>query len=128
MSRMSFGIVIYNLRLIRPNLLIISSDTDSLHVEKWLLFEKVEMSEIEPLFVQYLDEPIQVDPTGCKTVSAFIKKAQKEFSPQLDEFPLAKLTLHRYDGTKLKGDIKISELLEQSGFENDGDSQLGQLG
>ncbi|KAJ2988338.1 hypothetical protein HDV02_005636 [Globomyces sp. JEL0801] len=77
------------------------------------------MTEIEPLFVQYLDtEPIEVDPTGCKDIADFIKKAQKEFSPELDEFPLNKLTLHRFTGTKLKGDIKIRELLEQSGFEN----------
>ncbi|KAI8897021.1 hypothetical protein BC833DRAFT_615226 [Globomyces pollinis-pini] len=77
------------------------------------------MTEIEPLFVQYLDtEPIEVDPIGCKDIADFIKKAQKEFSPELDEFPLNKLTLHRYTGTKLKGDIKIRELLKQSGFEN----------
>ena len=80
--------------------------------------QNLRMSEIEPLFVQYLDEPIEVDPVGCKTVSAFIKKAQKKFSPQLDEFPLAKLTLHRYTGTKLRPGLKIRELLKQSGFEN----------
>ena len=83
------------------------------------------MSEIEPLFVQYLDtEPIEVDPTGCKTVSAFIEKAQKKFSPLLDEFPLAKLTLHRYTGTKLKGDLKISDLIKSNGFINNYDNPL----
>jgi hypothetical protein len=77
------------------------------------------MTELEPLFVQYLDtEPIEVDPTGCKTVSAFIEKAQKKFSPLLDSFPLPKLTLHRYNGTKLRPGLKIRELLKQSGFEN----------
>ena len=55
------------------------------------------MSEIEPLFVQYLyTEPIKVDPVGCKDIADLIKKAQKEFSPLLDSFPLAKLTLHGY--------------------------------
>jgi len=69
------------------------------------------MSEIEPLFVQYLDtEPIQVDPVGCRNIADLIKKAQKEFSPELDEFPLNKLTLHRYTGTKLKGDSTHSHL------------------
>ena len=77
------------------------------------------MSEIEPLFVQYMDtEPIKVDPVGCKDIADLIKKAQKEFSPELDEFPLNKLTLHRYTGTKLRPGLKIRELLEQSGFEN----------
>jgi hypothetical protein len=74
-------------------------------------FPQKKMSEIEPLYVQYLDtEPIEVDPVGCKTVSALIKKAQKEFSPLLDSFTLAKLTLHRYTGTKLRPGLKISEL------------------
>jgi hypothetical protein len=42
------------------------------------IFPQKKMSEIEPLFVQYLDtEPIKVDPVGCKTVSAFIEKAKK---------------------------------------------------
>jgi hypothetical protein len=69
--------------------------------------------------VQYLDtEPIQVDPTGCRNIADLIEKAQKEFSPELDKFPLNKLTLHLYTGTKLKGDIKITELLKQTGFEN----------
>ena len=83
------------------------------------------MSEIEPLFVQYLDtEPIEVDPTGCKTISAFIEKAQKKFSPLLDSFPLAKLTLHRYTGTKLKGDIRITALIKSNGFVNNYDNPL----
>ena len=82
------------------------------------------MSEIEPLYVQYLDtEPIEVDPVGCKTVSALIKKAQKEFSPLLDSFTLAKLTLHRYTGTKLRPHMKISELVNPP-FHNDGDIPL----
>jgi hypothetical protein len=70
------------------------------------------------MFIKYLDEPIEVDPTGCKTVSAFIEKTQKKFSPHLDSFPLDKLTLHRHTGTKLRPGLKISELLNQSGFEN----------
>jgi hypothetical protein len=53
------------------------------------------MNESEPLCIQYDAEPLEVDPTECKTVAALVKKAQKEFSPQLDSFPLAKLTLHR---------------------------------
>ena len=77
------------------------------------------MSEIEPLFVQYLDtEPIHVDPVGCKDIADLIEKAQKKFSPLLDSFPRAKLTLHRYTGTKLRPGLKIRELLKQSGFEN----------
>jgi len=77
------------------------------------------MSEIEPLFVQYLDtEPIQVDPNGCRNIADLIKKAQKEFSPKLDSFPLCDITLHRYTGTKLRPGLKIRELLKQSGFEN----------
>ena len=77
------------------------------------------MTEIEPLFVQYLDtEPIQVDPVGCRNIADLIEKAQKKFSPLLDSFPLAKLTLHRYTGTKLRPGLKIRELLKQSGFEN----------
>ena len=83
------------------------------------------MSEIEPLFVQYLDtEPIQVDPVGCRNIADFIKKAQKEFSPLLDSFPLAKLTLHRYTGTKLKGDIRITALIKSNGFVNNYDNPL----
>ena len=82
-------------------------------------FRKKKMSELEPLFVQYLDtEPIEVDPVGCKTVSAFIEKAQKKFSPKLDSFSLCDITLHRYTGTKLRPGLKIRELLKQSGFEN----------
>ena len=74
--------------------------------------------------MQYLDtEPIEVDPTGCKTISAFIEKAQKKFSPLLDSFPLAKLTLHRYTGTKLRPHMKISELVKPP-FQNDGDYPL----
>jgi len=77
------------------------------------------MSEIEPLFVQYLDtEPIKVDPVGCSDIADFIEKSQKKFTPLLDSFPLAKLTLHRYTGTKLRPGLKIRELLKQSGFEN----------
>jgi hypothetical protein len=83
------------------------------------------MSEIEPLFVQYLDtEPIKVDPTGCRDIADFIKKAQKEFSPELDELPLNKLTLHRYTGTKLKGDLKITSLIKSNGFVNNYDNPL----
>ena len=64
------------------------------------------MTELEPLFVQYLDtEPIQVDPVGCRNIADLIEKAQTKFSPLLNDFPLPKLTLHRYNGTKLKGDI-----------------------
>jgi hypothetical protein len=83
------------------------------------------MCEIEPLFVHYLDtEPIQVDPVGCRNIANLIKKAQKEFSPLLDSFPLAKLTLHRYTGTKLKGDIKITSLINSNGFINNYDNPL----
>ena len=82
------------------------------------------MSEIEPLFVQYLDtEPIQVDPVGCRNIADLIEKAQKKFSPELDEFPLNKLTLHRYTGTKLRPGLKISELVKPP-FQNDGDIPL----
>jgi hypothetical protein len=82
------------------------------------------MTEIEPLFLQYLDtEPIQVDPVGCRNISDLIKKAQKEFSPELDEFPLNKLTLHRYTGTKLRPGLKISELLKPP-FQTDDNSPL----
>jgi hypothetical protein len=89
------------------------------------LFKNLKMSEIEPLFVQYLDtEPIQVDPTGCRNIAAFIEKAQKKFSSLLDEFPLPKLTLHRYTGTKLKGDIKITSLVKSNGFINNYDNPL----
>jgi hypothetical protein len=77
----------------------------------------------ELLFVEYLHEPIEVDPTGCKTVSAFIEKVQKMFSPQLDEFSIDKLTLHRYTGTKLKPHMKISELVKPP-FQNDGGMPL----
>ena len=74
--------------------------------------------------MQYLyTEPIQVDPVGCRNIADLIKKAQKEFSPLLDSFPLPKLTLHRYTGTKLKPHMKISELLKPP-FHNDGDSPL----
>ena len=83
------------------------------------------MTEPEPLFVQYLDtEPIKVDPTGCKDIADLIKKAQKEFSPELDSFPLNKLTLHRYTGTKLKGDMKVMALINTSGFINNYDNPL----
>ena len=83
------------------------------------------MTEIEPLFVQYLDtEPIQVDPVGCRNIADLIEKAQKKFSPLLDSFPLAKLTLHRYTGTKLKGDIKITSLVKSNGFINNYDNPL----
>ena len=82
------------------------------------------MTKLEPLFVQYLyTEPIQVDPVRCRNIADLIKKAQKKFSPQLDEFPLNKLTLHRYTGTKLKLHMKISELVRPP-FQNDGDSPL----
>jgi hypothetical protein len=60
------------------------------------------MNEPEPLFVQYDAEPIQVDYTGCRNIDDLIEKAQIKFSPQLDSFPLAKLVLHRYTGTKLR--------------------------
>ena len=54
------------------------------------------MNELEPLFVQvFYTEPIQVDPTGCKNVADFIEKVKMEVSPLLDEFSLAKLTLHQ---------------------------------
>lgn len=77
------------------------------------------MSEIEPLFVQYLDtEPIKVDPVGCRDIADFIKKAQKEFGAKLQSFDLCDITLHRYTGTKLRPGLKIRELLNQSGFEN----------
>jgi hypothetical protein len=83
------------------------------------------MNEYEPVFVQYLDtEPIQVDPTGCRNIADLIKKAQKEFSPELDSFPLNKLSLHRYTGTKLKGDIKITTLINESEFINNYDNPL----
>ena len=42
------------------------------------------MNEPEPLYIQFDAEPLEVDPTGCKTVAALVKKAQKEFSPQRD--------------------------------------------
>ena len=83
------------------------------------------MTEIEPLFVQYLDtEPIQVDPVGCRNIADFIEKAQKKFSPKLDSFPLCDITLHRYTGTKLKGDIKITSLVKSNGFINNYDNPL----
>ncbi len=83
------------------------------------------MNELEPLFVQYLDtEPIQVDPTGCRNIADLIEKARKEFSPLLDSFPLAKLTLHLYTGTKLKGDMKIKDLINSSAFLNNYDNPL----
>ncbi|KAK6094119.1 hypothetical protein MT418_005931 [Batrachochytrium dendrobatidis] len=82
------------------------------------------MNESEPLYIQYDAEPLEVDPTGCKTVAALIKKAKKEFSPQLDTFSLAKLTLHRYTGTKLKGDMKINALIKASEFFNNYDNPL----
>jgi hypothetical protein len=82
------------------------------------------MSEIEPLFVQYLDtEPIQVDPVGCNNIADLIEKSQKKFSPKLDSFSLNKLTLHRYTGTKLKPRLKISELVKPP-FQNDDDNPL----
>ena len=82
------------------------------------------MNEFEPLFVQYLDtEPIQVDPVGCINIADLIEKVQKKFSPQLDEFPLNKLTLHRYTGTKLRPGLKISELVKPP-FQNDDISPL----
>jgi hypothetical protein len=88
-------------------------------------FPQKKMSEIEPLFVQYLDtEPIKVDPVGCKTVSAFIEKAKKEFSPKLDSFALCDITLHRYSGTKLMGDIKITSLVKSNGFINNYNNPL----
>ena len=61
----------------------------------------------------WIQNLFEVVPTGCKTVSAFIEKAQKKFSPKLDSFPLCDITLHRYTAG-----LKISELLKQSGFEN----------
>lgn len=83
------------------------------------------MNDPEPLFVQYLDtEPIQVDPVGCRNIADLIEKAQKKFSPLLDSFPLAKLTLHRYTGTKLKGDLKINALIKASEFINNYDNPL----
>ena len=78
----------------------------------------------EPLFVQYDAEPIQVDPNGCKNIAELIKKAQKEFSPQLDSFPLAKLTPHRCTGTKLRPGLRITELLKQAEFENSDSTPL----
>ena len=81
--------------------------------------KKFKMTEFEPLFVQYMDtEPIKVDPVECRDIADLIKKAQKEFSPKLDSFPLCDITLHRYTGTKLRPGLKIRELLKQSGFEN----------
>jgi hypothetical protein len=82
------------------------------------------MNEPEPLFVQYDAEPIQVDYTGCRNIADLIKKAQKRFSPQLDSFSLAKLTLHRYTGNKLRPGLKITELLKQDGFENSDSTPL----
>jgi hypothetical protein len=82
------------------------------------------MNEPGPLFVQYLDtEPIKVDITGCKDIADLIKKAQKEFSPELDSFPLNKLTLHSYTGTKLRPGLQISELLKPP-FQNDDNNPL----
>ena len=90
-----------------------------------IFFRKRKMTEIEPLFVQYLDtEPIQVDPTGCRNIADLIEKAQKKFSPELDKFPLNKLTLHIYTGTKLKGDITITSLVKSNGFINNYDNPL----
>jgi hypothetical protein len=43
-------------------------------------------------------------------------------SPLLDSFPLAKLALYRYTGTKLRPGL--SELLKTSGFENSGNTPL----
>ncbi|KAJ2986652.1 hypothetical protein HDV02_006622, partial [Globomyces sp. JEL0801] len=72
----------------------------------------------------YDAEPLEVDPTDCRTVAALIEKVQKKFSPQLDSFPLAKLTLHCYTGTKLRPGLKITELLKQAGFENNDSTPL----
>jgi len=74
--------------------------------------------------MQYLyTEPIKVDPVGCKDIADLIKKAQKEFSPQLDSFSLNKLTLHLYSGTKLRPGLKIAELVKPP-FQNDDNSPL----
>lgn len=90
----------------------------------YYIFPQKKMSEIEPLFVQYLDtEPIEVDPNGCRNIADFIEKAQKELSPKLDGFPLCDITLHRYTGTKLRPHMKISELVNPP-FHNDGDIPL----
>jgi hypothetical protein len=45
-------------------------------------------------------------------------------SPLLDSFPLAKLALYRYTGTKLRPGLKICELRKISGFENSGNTPL----
>lgn len=68
--------------------------------------------------MQYLDEPIKVDPTGCKNVADLIEKTKLEFSPQLDSCPLAKLTLHRHSGEKLRAGQKVADLLEEKEFKN----------
>jgi len=81
-------------------------------------------TKLEPLFVQYMDtEPIKVDPVECRDIADLIKKAQKEFSPKLDSFPLCDITLHRYAGTKLRPGLKISELVKPP-FQNDDSSPL----
>jgi hypothetical protein len=54
-----------------------------------------DMSELEPLFVRYLDETIKVDPTGSKSVADLIVKTKKEFAPELDSFSLCKLTQNK---------------------------------
>ncbi|OAJ40084.1 hypothetical protein BDEG_23861 [Batrachochytrium dendrobatidis JEL423] len=57
-------------------------------------------------------------------VAALIKKAKKEFSSQLDTFSLAKLTLHRYTGTKLRPGLELNKLFKQPGYENSDSTPL----
>ncbi|KAJ8328423.1 hypothetical protein O5D80_003777 [Batrachochytrium dendrobatidis] len=51
-------------------------------------------------------------------------KAKKEFSSQLDTFSLAKLTLHRYTGTKLRPGLELNKLFKQPGYENSDSTPL----
>jgi hypothetical protein len=76
------------------------------------------------LYIRYLDtEPIEVQSKDCMTVAALIVKAKMEFHPALTSVPLYKLTLHHYDGTKLKAHMKIAELT-MAPFVNNGDTPL----
>jgi hypothetical protein len=78
----------------------------------------------EPLYIRCDAEPLEVDPSDCNTVAQLIDKAEKRFSPQLDELAPAYLTLHRYSGLKLKPGLKLSTLLAEKKFENSDDFPL----
>lgn len=79
----------------------------------------------EPLFVRYLDtEPIEVDPTGCKTVASFIEKIKAKFGRKLESYELCDLTLYDHCRAKLKGDQNIPALIKSDDFINNYDHPL----